>query len=137
MRFLLTSLLMTSLAFADAKRAEESLRTKIFDGYAQGWSVRTATSVELGMGEHRVYLVTLYSGNEYRVLAAGDDAVNNIDVVLYDSAGQQVAADTTEDRDPVLTYKPAKSDSYYVAVHASKLNDPKVKGWVATAVTYR
>ena len=137
MRFLLTSLLMTSLAFADAKRAEESLRTKIFDGYAQGWSVRTATSVELGDGEHRVYLVTLYAGNEYRVLAAGDDAVSNIDVVLYDSAGQQVGADTTMDRDPVLTYKPAKSDSYYVAVHASKLNDPKVKGWVATAVTYR
>ena len=57
--------------------------------------------------------------------------------MLYDSAGQQVGADTTMDRDPVLTYKPAKSDSYYVAVHASKLNDPKVKGWVATAVTYR
>jgi hypothetical protein len=137
MRFLLTSLLMTSLAFADAKRAEESLRTKIFDGYAQGWSVRTATSVELGDGQHRVYLVTLYAGNEYRVLAAGDDAVSNIDIALYDSAGQQVSADSTEDRDPVLTYKPAKSDSYYVAVHASKLNDPKVKGWIATAVTYR
>jgi hypothetical protein len=137
MRFLLTSLLMSSLAFADAKRAEESLRTKIFDGYAQGWSVRTATSVELGDGEHRVYLLTLYVDNEYRVLAAGDDAVNNIDVVLYDAEGQQVGADTTSDRDPVLTYKPAKSGSYYVAVHASKLNDPKVKGWVATAVTYR
>jgi len=137
MRILLTALLTASMAFADAKQAEEALRTKIFNGYAQGWSVRTATSTDLGNGEHRVYLVTLYSGNEYQVMAAGDDAVSAIDIVLYDSTGAQVATDTTDGRDPVLTYKPAKSDSYYVAVHASKLVDPKVRGWVATAVTYR
>jgi hypothetical protein len=134
---LFTALLASSLAFAGEKDAEDTLRTKIFEGYTQGWSVRTATSVELGGGEHRVYLVTLYAGNEYRVLAAGDNNVSNIDVVLYDAAGQQVAMDNTNDRDPVLTYKPAKSDSYYVAVHASKLSDPKSKGWIATAVTYR
>ncbi len=137
MQYFLTALISATLALASAKEAEDLLRSKIFAGYAAGWSVRTATSVELGAGAHRVYLVTLYAGNEYKVLASGDNNVQNIDLVLYGSDGKQVATDTTNDRDPVMTYKPAKSDSYYVAVHASALVDPKAIGGIATAVTYR
>ena len=76
-----------SSAWADEAAAETCLRTKIWDGYNSGWAVRTATKTSLGQGEHRVYLVTLYAGNEYKVMACGDSNVANVDVVLYDAKG--------------------------------------------------
>lgn len=134
---LTAALLFTGAARADEEAAETCLRTKIWDGYTSGWAVRTATNVTLGSGEHRVYLVTLYSGNEYRILACGDDNVANIDIVLYDAQGNQVGADATSDREPTLTYTPTLTDTFYIAVHASRLNDPAKKAGVATAVTYK
>lgn len=133
---LAASLLMAS-AHADEAAAETCLRTKIWDGYNSGWAVRTATKTTLAQGEHRVYLVTLYAGNEYKVMACGDANVANVDVVLYDAKGVQLATDTTGDREPAISFTPTATDSYYVAVHATKLNDAAGKGGVATAVTYK
>lgn len=134
---LAATLLFSTPALADEAAAETCLRTKIWDGYNSGWAVRTATKTTLGQGEHRVYLVTLYAGNEYKVMACGDANVSNIDVVLYDAKGAQVATDASGDREPVVSFTPSATDTYYVAVHASKLNDAGVKGGVATAVTYK
>ncbi len=135
--FIHAAMLVAGLANATEKQAEDALRTKIWDGYTSGWAVRTATNVTLGSGEHRVYLVTLYSGNEYKILACGDDNVANIDIVLYDAQGNQVGADASSDREPTLTYTPTLTDTFYIAVHASRLNDPTKKAGVATAVTYK
>jgi hypothetical protein len=134
---LATAALLAPLALADEEAAETCLRTKIWDGYASGWAVRTATNTSLGAGEHRVYLVTLYAGNEYKVLACGDENVSNIDLVLYDAGGNQVVTDNSNDREPTLTYTPKTTDTFYVAVHAGKLNDTSQKGGIATAVTYK
>ncbi len=135
--FIHAAMLVAGLANATEKQAEDALRTKIWDGYAQGWSVRTATSVTLGAGEHRVYLVTLYAGNDYRVIAVGDGNASNIDIVLYDAEGKQVGTDGTSDRDPKLEFRPGATGTYYVAVHASQLVDAGAKAGVATAVTYK
>lgn len=129
--------MLISAAWADEAAAETCLRTKIWDGYNSGYAVRTATKTSLGQGEHRVYLVTLYAGNEYKVMACGDSNVANIDVVLYDAKGAQVAIDNTGDREPIVTFSPTATDTYYVAVHATKLNDAATPGGVATAVTYK
>ncbi|MFZ5482436.1 MAG: hypothetical protein ACOZNI_37080 [Myxococcota bacterium] len=129
--------LLVATASADEEAAETCLRTKIWDGYAQGWAVRTATNTSLGNGEHRVYLVTLYAGNEYKVLACGDENVSNIDLVLYDDQGNQVVTDTSNDREPTLVFTPKNTATFYVAVHASKLNNTTQKGGIATAVTYK
>jgi len=134
---LTTALLFASTARADEEAAETCLRTKIWDGYTSGWAVRTATNVTLGSGEHRVYLVTLYAGNEYKIMACGDNNVANIDIVLYDAQGNQVGADNSSDREPTLSYTPKLTDTFYVAVHASRLNNPAEKSGVATAVTYK
>lgn len=130
-------LLAASTARADEAAAESCLKAKIWADYSSGWAVRTATAATLGEGEHRVYLVTLYQGNEYKFLGCGDSNVANIDLVLYDEAGQKVAADASGDREPLLTYKPTATASFYLAVHASKLNVATEKGGVATAVTYK
>ncbi len=137
LQFLSAALICAGTAFADEEAAETCLRTKIWDGYASGWAVRTATNVTLGSGEHRVYLVTLYAGNEYKIMACGDTNVANIDVVLYDAKGAEVTKDASSDREPSLSYTPTVTDTYYIAVHATRLNDVNAKAGVATAVTYK
>lgn len=128
---------LAAYAKADEGAAETCLRTKIWDGYNSGWAVRTSTKASLNQGGHKVYLVTLYAGNSYKLLACGDANVGNADLVLYDRTGKQVGIDTSSDREPTLTYTPQVTDTYYIAVHATKLNDLSKQGSVATAVTYK
>lgn len=124
-------------AYAGEAEAETCVRTKIWEGYKDGWAVRSATKTTLSEGEHRVYLVTLYAGNTYRMLACGDTDVSNIDLVLYDAKGAMVVSDPSADREPILEFTPNTTDTYYVAVHATKLNVAGVKAGVATALTYK
>ncbi len=127
----------SSAALADEAAAETCLKTKIWEGYNSGWAVRTATNATLGQGEHRIYLVTLYAGTEYKLMVCGDDAVVNADIVLYDSLGNEVAKDSSKDREPTVTYRAASTDTFYIAVHATQTKDAATKGGIATAVTYK
>lgn len=136
MHILLLALLALP-ARADEDQAETCLRTKIWDGYNTGYSVRTSTKATLNQAGHKVYLVTLYAGNDYKVLACGDSNIGNADLVLYDHSGKQVAIDSSNDREPLLQYTPQTTDTYYIAVHASKLNDLTKQGSISTAVTYK
>ena len=134
----LSWILLASLtALADEKSAEDCLRTKVWDGYADGWGIRTMTSATLGAGATRNYLVTLYKGNDYQIRTCADESVANLDVYLYDLNGQVVLQDTTTDRQPFLEYKPTATSTYYVVVHARSLAAGKTEAGVAMAVTYR
>ncbi|MBM4390791.1 MAG: hypothetical protein FJ090_06680 [Deltaproteobacteria bacterium] len=130
-------LALSTAALADEKAADDCLKTKIWEGYNTGWAVRTATSATLAKGEHRIYLVTLYAGNEYKIMACGDTAVTNVDLVLYDALGNELARDGHQDREPVLSYKASATDTFYIAVHATALLGAATSGGVATAVTYK
>lgn len=134
---LTVALLAAAPALADEEYAETCLRTKIWEGYTTGFQVRSQTNTTLGIGEHRVYLVTLYAGNEYRFLACGDENGANLDLVLYDAQGTVLLTDTSNDREPKLNYIPTVTDTFYLAVHASRLNDAAKKAGVSTAVTYK
>ena len=130
-------------AAADKTEAETCLRTKIWDGYNEGWAVRTAVTAELKENEHRIYLVTLYAGNEYRFQVCGDPNVKDVDLILHDNTGKEMMRDSTDDREPMLSYKPTVTDTYYVAVYAASLEkpaDPKAQApaaGISLAVTYR
>jgi len=125
----------SSTAIADEKEANSCLQSKIWNGYGDGWAVRTATTTTLKKAEHRVYLLTLYAGNEYKIQVCADDAAENIDLILHDSDGNEILRDESTDREPLLQYKPAETQTYYVAVHASSLKE--TDSGVALAVTYR
>jgi hypothetical protein len=137
MMFAALLLAALSPAMADEATAESCLKTKIWEGYNSGWAVRTATNATLGQGEHRIYLVTLYAGTEYKIMVCGDNLLTNADIVLYDSLGNELLKDTQDDREPVLTYKASATDTFYIAVHATRTVDPAAKAGVATAVTYK
>ena len=132
----LTLLAGIGTAEADEKQADSCLRTKIWDGYSDGWAVRTATTASLAKGEHRVYLVTLYAGNEYRLQVCGDDSATDIDLVIHDAEGVELARDQTDDREPIVTYKPANTETYYVVMYAGEVAEGQKAG-VAMAVTYK
>ncbi len=133
----------TGTAVADEAEADSCLRAKIWDGYNDGWAVRTATSATLSQGDYRIYLVTLYAGNEYKVLACGDDQAKVVDLVLHDSDGNVVVEEQCADgeecggRQPMITYKPKTTDTFYVAVHATSLTETTAKAGVGMAVTYK
>ena len=130
-------LVLPQLASADQNEAKACLRTKVWDGYADGWAIRNMTQDTLANGATESFLVTLYKGNEYQILACGDSASNNLDLVLYDLNGAVLQKDQTKDQQPVLTIKPEKTATYYVVVHARSLNAGQDKTGVSVAVTYR
>ena len=124
---------------ADAKEgeAETCLKTKVWDDYNEGWYVRTTTNATLAQAEHRVFLVTLYAGNEYKLLACGDGQAVDLDLVLHDSEGKELSRDKSDDREPLVTFKPTRTDTYYVALYGAKMAGTDKKAEVSFAVTYK
>ena len=115
----LASLLFASTAIADGEgtsakstahsgkaEADKCLRDKIWEGYSEGWAVRTATNPVLGKGESKIYLVTLYAGNKYKFLVCGDTKTKDIDLALHDSTGAVRVHDSTDSPDPVVEFMP-------------------------------
>ncbi len=134
---LFTASLLVQPAHADEKQAEECVTTKVRDGYAEGWGIRTMTTTTLAPGKTRNYLVTLYAGNEYQLQACGDDTVGNLDVLLYDTEGNLLSRDDVEDRQPAFNYTPKTTDTYYVVVYLRSLKGGGDDAGVAMAVTYK
>lgn len=133
----LAPVLWLSSAHADTAEAEACLRPKVWEGYADGWGVRTMTSTEVADGKTRNYLVTLYSGNDYRIQTCSDAGARNLDVLLYNDKGSVVARDTTVDREPVVSFTPPETGTYYLVVYNRAAAAPKGKAAVALAVVYR
>ena len=136
--FLLVALmLVTSIAYADEKEADDCLRNKIWSGYEEGWAVRTATTITLEENAHRVFLVTLYQGNEYKFMVCGDKDSKDLDLVLHDSKGTEISRDQEESREPYLTFTPSETQTFYVAVYAASIAEEAEGTGVAFAVTYK
>jgi hypothetical protein len=134
---LLPLLTLAPTAFADEKDAEACLRTKVWEGYAQGWGVRTMTSTTIPDGKTRNYLVTLYQGNEYRIQTCADDQIKNLDLLLYDTNGNVIARDNTQDREPEVTFKPESTGTYYIVLYNRETVKTQKPGGAAMAVVYR
>lgn len=124
-------------ALADDKDAETCIRTKIWDGYADGWAVRSATKALLRTGEYRVYVLTMYKGTEYRFQACGDKATGNVDLMLHNAKGEEIRRDKGDGREPELSFRPAATDTYYIVVFLSSQSDTSQRAGVALATTYR
>jgi len=124
-------------ASGDELEAETCLRTKVWDGYADGWGIRTMTNSSLQSGQTKNYLVTLYKGNEYQIRTCADANVKNLDVYLYDLNGSVVKRDETSDREPWFAFTPTETGTYYVVLHARELVNAASPAGVAMAVTYK
>jgi hypothetical protein len=66
--------------------------------------------------------------------------------VLYDTQGNVIARDSTpaadappgtEDREPVITFEPPATGTYYIVLYNRAAKTPEAIGGVAMAVVYR
>lgn len=135
--FFLAATLGAPSALADEAQAETCVRTKVWDGYADGWAIRTMTSTTLESGKTKSYLVTFYPGKEYFIQTCGDDSVTELEVLLYDADGKVVQRSTGGGKEPTLLHKTEALASYYVVVHARSLKQGASDAGVSVAVTYR
>lgn len=129
---LLLAPLMASEADSDA-----CLRNLVWEGYKEGWAVRTATSAVLGAEEVRVYSLTLVGGTTYSIFACADAGSTEVDIVLHDAEGKVVQADEGSGTQPTMRFQPPTTGSYYVAVHNRHLAEGAVHAAVSLAVTYK
>jgi hypothetical protein len=135
--FATAGVLFAATAYATEEAAESCLTDKIWAGYSDGWAVRTATTTTLKQDEHRVYLLTLYAGNEYKLQVCADKGAKNVDLILHDLDGKELLRDEGASREPTVLYKPEETQTYYVAVQAAELDSNAENAGVALAVTYR
>lgn len=57
---------------------------------------------DLAQGERRDHLLVLASGYCYRVLGAGDESLQDLDLALFDPNGAPVTEDPGQDRYPII-----------------------------------
>lgn len=73
-------------------------------------------SGSLAQGQSWNVPAQLAVGYEYRVLGVCDRDCNDLDLVLFDSAGRQVSQDTTTTNQPVVAVQPAYTDNFTIQV---------------------
>jgi len=73
-------------------------------------------SGSLAQGQSWNVPATLAVGVDYRVIGVCDRDCNDLDLVLFDSAGRQVSQDTTTTNQPVVAVQPAYNDNFTIQV---------------------
>jgi len=124
-------------ASAGESEAETCLRTKVWEGYNEGWGIRTMTSTEIAEGKTRNYLVTLYKGNEYQIATCGDSSVEKLDVLLYDTDGKVVTRAKEVNREPKIEFTPEDTGTYYIVLYLRETTSKKKEAGAAMAVVYK
>ena len=86
-----------------------------------GWIIRDGAIDELGQGESKVYPVTLYYGNTYKIVAAGDEDAADVDIgVYFGPEGKFLVKDDDDTNVAVVTVTPAYTDQFYIKVVMAK-----------------
>jgi hypothetical protein len=86
-----------------------------------GWIIRDGAIDELGQGESKVYPVTLYYGNTYKIVAAGDEDAADVDIgVYFGPEGKFLVKDDDDSNVAVVTVTPAYTDQFYIKVVMAK-----------------
>ncbi len=124
-------------AFGGEAEAETCLRTKVWEGYNDGWGIRTMTSSEIAVGKTRNYLVTLYKGNDYQIATCGDSTVTKLDVLLYDTDGKVVTRAAETNREPKIEFTPDETGTYYIVLYLREVEGKKKEAGAAMAVVYK
>ena len=74
----------------------------------------------------------MLKGRNYRVLTCAEEGVKDLDVLLYDKDGQVVERDQTQNREPMLSFSPDKTATYYIVLYLRDTHDktkPAAAAW--------
>ena len=82
-----------------------------------GWTVRDGAIDVLPQGGTKIYPATLYFGNTYKIVAAGDEEAADVDLgVYYGPEGKFLAKDTDDSNVAVCNITPGYTDQFYFKV---------------------
>ncbi|MBS0659181.1 MAG: hypothetical protein JSR82_13140 [Verrucomicrobia bacterium] len=82
-----------------------------------GWTVRDGAIDVLQPGGSKIYPVTLYFGQQYRIVAAGDEEAADVDVgIYYGPEAKFLAKDDDNSNVAVVTVTPGYTDQFYIKV---------------------
>lgn len=82
-----------------------------------GWTVRDGAIDILQPGGSKIYPVTLYFGQTYRIVAAGDEEAADVDVgIYYGPEAKFLAKDDDNSNVAVVNVTPGYTDQFYIKV---------------------
>ena len=102
------------------------------DGFALDAETPTGT---LESEASESFALTFESGFEYLLVGACDVDCTDIDLIIFDEAGNDIDSDYEEDDTPVLTVTPSRTQSY--RVHVYMANCTSEPCWYAVGVLAR
>ena len=144
-RFALTGSVLTALAAAlllvpaspakaDPAKAEACLEQLTPAVTSQGRRIRATDLHAAEPGEVVTYRMTLYKGLSYVLVGCADGEGVDLDMKLYDEAGELVSADGSPDNQPFVDVAPERTGEYALQVVVYK---SAAKTDFALAVSYQ
>ena len=82
-------------------------------GYSMTHRIYTGS---LNQGSNSMVSLDLDIGTQYQIMGACDTDCSDLDFVLYDAAGNQIASDVEMDDVPIVSVTPRRSGTYRVKV---------------------
>ena len=82
-------------------------------GYTMTHRIYTGS---LNQGRNEMVSLQLEIGTEYQIMGACDTDCSDLDLVLYDAAGNQIDEDVEMDDAPIVTVAPRRTATYRVKV---------------------
>ncbi len=101
----------------DIEEAECCMGPKRWEASDQGWQSWRVDSFKLEPAAHERVSVSLTKGLTYRFEACGASDVSDLDLILYDNAGNILVRDSTTDREPVITFTETESTNRHLVVY--------------------
>jgi hypothetical protein len=121
--------------YAGEAAAEACVNTKAWDGYGDGWRVRTVQARTVEGNDRATWTLTLLAGNTYRFFGCSEASVRQLDLVLYGGDFDARASDIGGDRQPTVDYTPDRTETVHVVLAAPEA--PGGKAGVALGVVHR
>lgn len=93
-----------------------------------------------GNGDSRSLTRTLYGGNSYKVIAEGDNAFNDIDLVVYKKSGSswiEIGKDVDETNVGIVNINPSVTAQYKFEVKAYKFKPGRSNGFYGLTIMFK
>lgn len=116
---LFSSILLMISTLSYANNRESLMKLVLVKAYAEnkGANCRNRASGRyLSEGGYYVVPTTLYRGNKYFIVGAGDSTVRDLDILITDAYGNIYDRDTKTDAMPIVDARVYSTKKFYIVV---------------------
>ncbi|GEM_PF-6114098 len=134
---LLLPAMISPVALASSGEAYACLQAQTTEGYREGWRSRVRKARSSPPSQPQYWMVQLSRGLEYRLVGCGDKDVSELNVYVYDRNARLRFQDELDGADPILTFRPPTSGTYFLGVEATGVSDGVTEVGVGVALGFR